>query len=360
MKKKDTHLVSVIVPIYNAEKYLVQCVDSILKQTYDYLEIMLIDDGSTDQSGIICDRYADEARVKVFHNTNHGLSYSRQFGIDHCNGDYFITVDADDYLDQLFVQKMYELVTSNSCDIAKCARYDFSDDRPNNLVRKDCCEIKYQICVNDLENRFVEIAKVLNLSDSWDKIYRTSFVRKSGVRFDLKKGYNGNDYAFNHKLVLSCPKSITCNEPLLYHRITPASMIRKINDSMQDGFEEIIRQIYTESKIKGVNIRKHIGVLYFRLMYNYVLNIFYYSKDKNDRKSRINKMFSKHLRFVAEENIELPVRLQANNFVEKVFFYSLNNRKVVLLEIFAELFVRLKTIKDSISERSGIEYGTKS
>jgi len=90
-------LVSVIVPIYNSEKYVHECVDSVIRQTYDNIEILLIDDGSTDNSGKICDEYAaSDSRIRVFHQSNHGLSYSRNVGLHENRGDYVAFIDSDD------------------------------------------------------------------------------------------------------------------------------------------------------------------------------------------------------------------------------------------------------------------------
>lgn len=103
-------LISVIVPVYNVEKYLHKCINSILNQTYKNLEIILIDDGSTDNSGKICDEYAlKDNRIKVIHKENGGLSSARNAGLDICSGDYIGFVDSDDYI----AEDMYEYLYVN-------------------------------------------------------------------------------------------------------------------------------------------------------------------------------------------------------------------------------------------------------
>lgn len=103
-------LISVIVPVNNCEKYVADALDSIVNQTYRNLEILVIDDGSTDGSPAICDGYSTDARVKVFHRPNSGLSATRQFGIDHCNGAYFVTIDSGDYVAVDYVEKLYSAI----------------------------------------------------------------------------------------------------------------------------------------------------------------------------------------------------------------------------------------------------------
>lgn len=100
-------LISVIVPIYGVEKYLEQCLDSIINQTYRNLEIILIDDGSPDRCGEICDRYASrDSRIKVIHQSNQGLSAARNAGMDMATGEYISFIDSDDYIDPHFYEKM--------------------------------------------------------------------------------------------------------------------------------------------------------------------------------------------------------------------------------------------------------------
>ena len=102
-------LVSIIVPVYNSEKYLIACLDSITGQTYKNIEIRLINDGSTDGSGEICDRYAvKDKRIRVFHNTNHGVSYSRNCGIKAAHGKYVLFIDSDDMINDIYVEALME------------------------------------------------------------------------------------------------------------------------------------------------------------------------------------------------------------------------------------------------------------
>ena len=95
----ETRLVSVIIPVYNVEKYLEKCLESIAKQSYENLQIILVDDGSTDASSQICDTFAErDKRVVVYHNENHGPGYSRNYGIDRSEGDFITFVDSDDWV----------------------------------------------------------------------------------------------------------------------------------------------------------------------------------------------------------------------------------------------------------------------
>lgn len=113
--------ISIIVPVYQAEKYISKCIESIINQTYKNLEIILIDDGSTDSSGKICDRYGErDQRIVVVHNPNKGVSAARNCGLDMATGDYITFVDSDDYIDLQMYSEMMKVVGKYSCDVVMC------------------------------------------------------------------------------------------------------------------------------------------------------------------------------------------------------------------------------------------------
>jgi len=121
----DAPLISVIVPIYNNEKFLPKCIDSILAQTYSHLEIILVDDGSADSSGEICDQYAQkEARVKVIHQQNQGISAARNAGIAAAKGEYISFIDSDDWVDATFIENLLQTARENNALIAVVGIYE--------------------------------------------------------------------------------------------------------------------------------------------------------------------------------------------------------------------------------------------
>lgn len=118
----NTPKISVIVPVYNVEQYLPRCIDSILAQTFTDFELLLIDDGSTDRSGKICDEYANkDGRVRVFHKENEGISTTREFGINNALGEYIQFVDSDDWIDPNMFEEMHKKATNTNADIVGCS-----------------------------------------------------------------------------------------------------------------------------------------------------------------------------------------------------------------------------------------------
>lgn len=150
----NNNLVSIIVPIYNVEKYLKKCIDSLLKQSYSNIEILLIDDGSTDNSGKISDEYLSYDNVRVYHKANGGLSDARNYGIEHSKGDFLVFVDSDDYVSEDYILKMLNNIQENDVDIVACSYYDVSEE--GKILKK--------VQVTD---------RILNEKDFWDDMYIT-------------------------------------------------------------------------------------------------------------------------------------------------------------------------------------------
>ena len=143
-------LVSVIVPVYNTLKYLDRCVSSIVNQTYSNLEILLIDDGSTDGSSQLCDDLANkDDRIKAFHKENAGAGNARNFGIDKANGEFAYFVDSDDYIDATLISKAYNAAHKNDAQVVV---FDF-----NTLTSKALFLNRFRLC---LKNRYIVVMRL--------------------------------------------------------------------------------------------------------------------------------------------------------------------------------------------------------
>ena len=134
-------LISVIIPVYNVEKFLMRCYKSIADQTYSKLEIILIDDGSVDNSGKICDEIAEnDLRVKVIHKKNEGLGLARNTGLDMASGDYVVFVDSDDFVKKNYIEIMYKAIKENNADVSSCGIIQYYAD--GSQYEKPICDIK--------------------------------------------------------------------------------------------------------------------------------------------------------------------------------------------------------------------------
>ena len=176
-----TPLISVIVPVYRVEKYLERCVKSILSQTYKNLEVILVDDGSPDQCPAICDACAEkDARVKVIHQENKGLSGARNAGIDAASGEYLVFVDSDDYVSPHFIEELYQLLQDTGCAIGQCR---FSYVKGNGLVEEGDSAFCIYRGESLMEQLYGPEEKATCFVVAWNKLYRAELFKETGIRY---------------------------------------------------------------------------------------------------------------------------------------------------------------------------------
>lgn len=178
---------SIVVPVYNAEQYLNQCLDSILEQTFTDFELILVDDGSTDQSGWICDQYAQmDPRVLVIHMDNHGVVTARRTGVSRARGEYTAFVDSDDWLDRDFYRCIFEKAGGKQTDILICSHVNRAAGRvsitsflPGYYDKSKLESTIFPQMIYDMSTQRYQITPTL-----WDKIFRTDLLREVYVGVD--------------------------------------------------------------------------------------------------------------------------------------------------------------------------------
>lgn len=228
-------LISVIIPIYNVEPYLRQCLDSVANQTYQNLEIILIDDGSPDTCGAICDEYASrDHRIRVIHKRNGGVGAARNDGIRAAAGEWIAFVDPDDWLELNYYEQMVSLIPTGGADVL-CVSGNYNEQRSGPVVARI-----FDVCDAGLVDRQTLIKKTLvpgyglkelcdksNLSVPWNKLFRTAFLKKEHIEFDLLL-HPGEDTIFNLSVFERANDVVAC-ECIGYHYrtyIETASMNR--------------------------------------------------------------------------------------------------------------------------------------
>lgn len=189
MNKNELPLISVIVPIYNVEKYLKRCVDSILSQTYKNLEILLIDDGSPDACGMICDQYAKkDFRIKVIHKKNGGLSDARNAGLEMASGDYITCIDSDDWISNYYVSNLYKAIVKDDADVSisgfVCA-YEDKMEQLNKVLTVDTLETYKCLSSHDCIERMLYQNEVE--VSAWGKLYKKHIIQD--LRYPVGKLY---------------------------------------------------------------------------------------------------------------------------------------------------------------------------
>lgn len=203
-------LISVIVPVYNIEKCVGKCIESILDQTYQDLEIILVDDGSTDKSGQICDEYAGkDDRISVIHKQNEGLSDARNSGLEICKGKYIGFVDGDDWLKADMYEFLHQTLVSHNADVAVCGHF-LEDDggvyasecADGGLKIYNCCEAVCAVVKDEEIHSF-----------AWDKLYRKELF--DGIKYP--SGRYVQDIFTTYRVFMKANKVVCNNQPKYYY-----------------------------------------------------------------------------------------------------------------------------------------------
>lgn len=217
--------ISVVVPVYEAEKYLRPCVDSLLSQSYENIEVILIDDGSPDNSGSICDEYAKkDSRILVFHQENQGVSKTRNFGIQQADGDYIVFVDADDLVQPEYIEQLYKTLPYEEKNaIAMCGLQNLVD---GDLTIKEEPLADYEIGQDSLYERYLEPLITRRIHGSSCRIiYPTEFLRTHHISFSQCK--IAEDLLFLLEVISRCRCIRVCKDHLyLYRQISQSSSHR--------------------------------------------------------------------------------------------------------------------------------------
>ena len=258
-------LISVIVPIYNVEEVLPRCIDSIIGQTYKNLEIILIDDGSPDNSGKICDEYAkQDSRIKVLHQENSGVSSARNKGMSIMKGKYFSFVDSDDIIDSKYFEILYTTIKKENFDICISRTNSFDNNQSLNAVNRGVLK-KYNL----LENKEEKITEIVNEyfgSGAATKLYKN---KKNMLDFENIK--IGEDLLFNIDYMLNSTDIVVIDYNGYFYRNNEKSLTNSIKKDLFDSLNKII---------KKRNFQLPIYKVYcFRIYNEQIYNI--YKNDKN-------------------------------------------------------------------------------
>ena len=265
-------LISVVVPIYNVEKYLRLCLDSLLMQTYTNFEVLMINDGSPDDSANICKEYlAKDRRFQYFEKENGGLSDARNYGIECSKGEYITFVDSDDWLKETFLEDLYEAITRTGADIA-LSTYIIYDDFQSVYNIPVIGEYYERIWMSD---EFIRELPQLEMKDnsystSWAKLFKKELF--CTIRFP--KGKLIEDTRTNIKLFLESSRLVYINKCLYFYRIRGGSIIQTITEKLlKDVLDTLIERlslvtmkglysnIYKETLLESLKYRSYQALI---------------------------------------------------------------------------------------------------
>lgn len=248
--------VSMIVPVYQVENYIAQCIESVLNQTFQNFELILVDDGSKDKSGLICDSYATmDDRIVVIHTENNGAATARNIGLEHASGKYITFLDGDDYLDENMIARLYEVIAHSEYDMVVCDFLNLlPDEKDNFIVHLQEKTVSGREVLEHLKNeKNYGVWTIV-----WNKIYKREVLEH--LRFPDGKYFE--DEFFSNQLYLNIDQIHIIPDVLCYHRVLESSTMNTqrtenyldLLDALQERLEIYLQYDYSEDEIYKVLI----------------------------------------------------------------------------------------------------------
>lgn len=310
--------ISIIVPIYNAEKYLDKCIESLINQTKKELEFILINDGSTDNSEKIIKKYKDK-RIKYFKNENQGIGKTRNFGIEKATGKYIMFVDSDDYIDKNMAKLMFDKAFSNSLDMVVCDYYKVIN---NENIEEKLPSFKPTTLKNS-PNLLCDI----NLSP-WNKIYKTSLIKGNNIKFVENLKYEDAPFVIE---ALDIANKIGKVNKCLNYYVIHGNSETTVRDKRVYDILKIIDRIRKYLKGKDY-IKESLDKLTVRIITNYTIQ------------QRVQKDKKVGMKFIdySFEYLKKEVPDYKNNkyYQNRSFLKRIIEKNKILTKIYVKLYKR--------------------
>lgn len=327
--------ISVIMPVYNSLEYLPVAIESVLNQTFNDFELLLIDDGSTDGSGLVCDRYGTvDNRIKVIHKTNGGMCGARNLGINIAQGEYIAFIDNDDYYEATLLEDNFKLAKKHNADVVKFGHI-FIVEKNGKVIEKS--EASYEeaaiITRNNLKSSLETYMCCRAWTTIWNAIYRKNFIVNNGLQFNTMHKFGHEDMEFN---ILMYPhiNKLVINTGCYYN------WIKRIGHSSsskfdREKFESILHVLKLKKELfKNLNIDKKMQNKAYISELGYLNAYISHPKSDLNMKEKIEylRRFEKivgHIDLICDTNWKQKITVDlynANKYKQLVFFKYLFNR----------------------------------
>lgn len=253
-------MISVIIPVFNIEKYINKCIESVVNQTYTDLEIILVDDGSTDTSPVICDEWKEkDARINVFHKKNGGVSSARNFGISKANGEYVMFVDGDDYIVPTALQKLMETAIETKADTCVC---NYTSECQG-VKCDEIMPIEYKIYNNKEILYHYFIGKYCALVTPWCNLYKRELFTQNNIEYP--EGRLSDDEFTSYKLLWASRKTAVLSQPLYVYVQRPGSITNTPNIKLtKDLIDSVGHYVEFGYNLQDEDIKKWVNIAAFK------------------------------------------------------------------------------------------------
>ena len=283
--------ISVIMPVYNSGKYLNTAVDSILNQSFKDIELIFVDDGSTDGSSEHCDEYAwKDSRVKVIHQKNGGICNARNAALKIAKGEYIGFSDHDDEYLPGFLEHAYNEAIANNADLVKVGKKEFII-KDGNILRTKFSKLPYRIYSRkDIQSNYFKLVNSDELDCLWDALFKRSIIEKYNIRLDEHFRNGGEDIDFIQRFITKTSIFVTIDTIYYNHYIRKGfSTSAKFNSEKVEAKKRIIAEMQKTIKSFGIDINKHQFDYTYLLLRQYISPVCSLYSNKSYNLSNVEK-----------------------------------------------------------------------
>lgn len=320
-------IISVIVPVYNTSKYLNQCLTSLVEQSYRNLQIIIVDDGSTDNSPVMCDEWAQrDSRIQVIHKKNAGLGLARNTGLDQTKGQYVMFIDSDDYADLTMIEALYKALNANNSDtcIGGYKRAKDNGKTIETVTYSDCTFVGEDVYTKFF---FRMLGSSPDKHDSirmsvWNALYSLEIIKQNNIVFPSERELLSEDIVFDAEYYKHSKSASVIGESLYYYRINTASLSHSYKATMLDTSSKLYRYLRNSLLVSN---SKEEGI--YRIQKQYFVNIRSCVKQERKENTQSNR----------RERLQHIRKICNNNDVQD----AINSYPISQLGIKQRLFLRL-------------------
>ena len=320
-------LISIIVPVYNVEKYLERCVNSIINQTYKNIEIILVNDGSTDNSGNICDKFGKkDSRIKIIHKSNGGLSDARNAGLKIAKGEYIGFVDSDDYIKEDMFETLYNLNKEHNSEISIVSYYEYYNDKL--IAVRDSKKLEVFNKISAIKELLID-TKIQ--SYAWNKLFKKELFEN--LEFPTNKNFE--DIATTLLLFEKANKIVLLEDPKYYYLRRDNSIVGKRNYKTYKDYLDVIydKYLYLDGKYEELDLYN---------AYNFIINMVWVytiivAFDLEDVYREFEKIYSLFKKLVNKYGNQITDKL--DNYNKSVLYMMLldkQNSKLAVKQLYKE------------------------
>lgn len=338
--------ISIIVPVYNVEKYIHRCIDSLLNQTIEEIEIILVDDGSLDDSGVICDTYAQtENRIKVIHKKNQGLGYARNSGLEMANGEFIGFIDSDDFIDSTMYNNLYYFAKKHLLDTAFSAGFKFYNNgtikekpevpKESFWLRKEIKKSFIPDIIGASPNHSSDVKYAMSVCRG---IYSLKQIRENNIKFVSERDYLSEDILFNLDYLAHSKNIGMMSECYYYYCYNEGSLTRSYRSDMNDRMDKLyitIKEKLQKEKLYDY-AKLNLDRLYLLMVRDAIRSEFIRNSDTESRKLKLRNIFENEI--LADILTSYPYRLLP--IKHRIFFCLLKYKVSFIFRIFADILAK--------------------